>query len=96
LKESRFLGALLPSHPDFLPIVQAIREKYNLPEIRPDDEPIIEICLGDEIIPLEEFRKDIENRMRENLSFLPPDLLKVYLYAKNFSATQFEQYIKKQ
>ena len=33
MKETLFLGTLLPSHPDLLPIVQAIREKYNLPEI---------------------------------------------------------------
>jgi hypothetical protein len=65
--------------------VQAIKEKYNLPEILPDSDTIIEeVFLGDETIPLEEFRKYIENRVRENLSFLPPDLLKVYLPAKIF------------
>jgi hypothetical protein len=36
MKESQFLGTLLPSSPDFLPIEQAIRGKYNLPEISPD------------------------------------------------------------
>jgi hypothetical protein len=61
MKESQFLGTLLPSHPDFLPIEKAIREKYGLPEFSPDDDPIAEVFLGDEIIPLEEFRKDIEN-----------------------------------
>ena len=50
MKESQFLGTLLPSHPDFLPIEQAIREKYSLPEISPGDEEIAEIFLGDEII----------------------------------------------
>jgi len=33
MKESKFLGALLPSSPDFAPIIQAVREKYYL---RPD------------------------------------------------------------
>ena len=61
MKESQFLGTLLPSHPDFLPIEKAIREKYGLPEISPDDDPITEIYLGDEIVPLKEFHKDIEN-----------------------------------
>ena len=50
MKESQLLGTLLPSHPDFIPIVQAVREKYNLPEISPDDDPINEIYLGDETI----------------------------------------------
>ena len=36
MKESQLLGTLLPSLPDFIPIIQAIREKYNLPEISPD------------------------------------------------------------
>ena len=77
MKESQFLGTLLPSHPDFLPIEQVIREKYGLPEISPGDEEIAEIFLGDEIISLEEFRKDIEKHIRENLAFIPPDLLKL-------------------
>jgi hypothetical protein len=72
MKEAQFLGTLLPSHPDFIPIIQAIREKYSLPEISPDDDPITEIYLGDESVPLEEFRQDIEDRIRENLVFLPP------------------------
>jgi hypothetical protein len=43
MKEAIFLGTLLPCHPDFLPIEKAIREKYNLPEISPYDEPISEV-----------------------------------------------------
>jgi hypothetical protein len=43
MKENKFLGALLPSSPDLLPIIQAVREKYNLPEINPDDDSITEI-----------------------------------------------------
>jgi hypothetical protein len=55
MKESRFLGTLLPSHPDFLTIEKAIRERYSLPEISLGDIPIIEINLGDEAVTLEEF-----------------------------------------
>lgn len=73
MKESKFLGTLVPSHPDLIPIIQAIREKYNLPEISPDSDIIKEVYLGDEIIPLEEFRQDIENQVRENLNFFPPE-----------------------
>jgi hypothetical protein len=45
MKESQFIGTLMPSHPDFQPIIQAIREKYQLPEVDPDGEPIIEILI---------------------------------------------------
>jgi hypothetical protein len=82
MKESQLLGTLLPSLPEFIPILQAIREKYNLPEISPEDDPITEIYLGDEIISFEVFRKDIESLVRKNLSFLPPDLLKFYSSSK--------------
>jgi len=37
VKESKLFGALLPSSPGFLPIVRAMREKYQLPEISPDE-----------------------------------------------------------
>ena len=77
MKESEFLGTLLPSHPDFLPIEKAIREKYGLSELSPDDDPIAEVFLGDLSIPLEEFRRDIEKHIRDNLAFIPPDLLKL-------------------
>jgi hypothetical protein len=33
MKESQFISALMPLHPDFQPIVQEIKEKYNLPEV---------------------------------------------------------------
>jgi hypothetical protein len=82
MKETQLLGTLLPSHPDFIPILQAIREKYNLPEISPDDDPITEIYLGDESIPLEEFRQDIENRIQENITSLSPDTTKFYKSSK--------------
>jgi hypothetical protein len=88
MKESQLLRTLLPSLPDFIPILQEIREKYNLPEISPDDDPITEIYLGDGIIPFEVFRKDIETLVRQNLSFLPPDLLKFYTSSKKLIEIQ--------
>jgi hypothetical protein len=33
MKESKFIGALMPSHPDFQLIIQEIREKYQIPEV---------------------------------------------------------------
>lgn len=37
MKEAHLLGKLLPSHPDILPILEEIREKYQIPEISPTD-----------------------------------------------------------
>ena len=91
MKEAKFLGALLPSSPDFLPIIQSVREKYDLPEISPKDDPIEKIYLGDEIVPLEEFRQDIENRLRENLGFMPPETAKLYQSAKSLQQANIGQ-----
>lgn len=82
MKESELLGTLLPASPDFRPIIEAVREKYSLPEVSPDEEPITEIYLDDQLIPMEEFRQDIENRVRGNLDFLPPDTVKLYNSSK--------------
>jgi hypothetical protein len=46
MNEPKLLSFLLPGHPDFQRILQNIREKYNLPEISPEDDPITEIYLG--------------------------------------------------
>jgi len=91
MKESQFLGTLLPSSPDFLPIIQELRYKYNLPEIRPDDDPIKDIYLDDEIVPLEEFHQEIENLIRENLNFLSPETAKLYRSIKGISQTNHFQ-----
>jgi hypothetical protein len=37
MKESKFLGSLLPSQPDFISIEKRIREMYYLPEISPEN-----------------------------------------------------------
>lgn len=39
MEVAAFPGTLLPTHADLFPIVQQMRDKYGLPEIRPDDEP---------------------------------------------------------
>lgn len=88
MKEAQFLGGLLPSHPDLLPIIEAVREKYNLHKVVADTDPITEIYLGDEFISLEEFRQDIDNRVRKNLEFLPPAVVKQYRAAQKMSQIQ--------
>ena len=46
----KFIETLLPSSPDFSPIIQTIKDKYKLPEISPDDDGITEVLLADEQI----------------------------------------------
>ena len=46
MKETELLGKLLPSHPDIFPIINNMREKYQLPEVDPDEDPITEIYLA--------------------------------------------------
>jgi hypothetical protein len=52
MQESKLLGKLLRSSPDFLPLVEQMRDKYGLPELAPDDEPIEEIFLDGEAVAL--------------------------------------------
>jgi hypothetical protein len=85
MNETEFLSPLLPSSPDFQPIIQALREKYNLYEVDPEGEPISEIYLEDKLITLQEFRQEIENMIRGNLDFMPPDTAKLYKSAKTLS-----------
>jgi hypothetical protein len=39
MNESEFLSTLLPSSPDFQPIIQALREKYSLYEVDAEGDP---------------------------------------------------------
>jgi hypothetical protein len=52
MKESELLGKLMPGHPDVLPIIENIREKYQIPEVRPEDEDITELLLTNHEIAL--------------------------------------------
>jgi hypothetical protein len=78
MKEPKFIGTLMPSHPGFQPIIQEIREKYQLPEVDLDGEPITEIYLGDEIIPLENFRQEIRSLVEQSTSYLPAEYANFY------------------
>ncbi len=82
LKESALLGSLLPATEDFAPIIREIRRKYKLPEISPDDDPIDEIYLEDKIVPLNDFRQEIEDMIRQDLSWFPPETLDLYNKSK--------------
>ena len=43
MKEAQLLGKLLPTHPDILPIMREIRDKYQIPEISPHDDSLKEL-----------------------------------------------------
>jgi len=73
MKETKVLGALLPSHPDLIPIIQELREKYQLAVISPERDPIEEIYYEDKIIPLEDFRKEIFDLVVEKVDFFAPE-----------------------
>lgn len=96
MQENKLLGALLPSHPDLLPIIKAVRAKYNLPELYPDDIPIKEIFLGDEFISFEEFRQDIKKRILENMTgIFPEDFIKQYQTAKKAIEADYQTELSK-
>lgn len=85
MNEQKFLGSLLPSSPDFVPIIEAIRGKYKLQEVSPEGEVIEEIYLEDRIVPLEEFHQNIKDYLREHLDFLPEKTIAQYKATKLLS-----------
>ncbi len=94
--EAKFLGGLLPSHPDYEPIIQAIRTKYQLSEIYPQDNPIKEIVFGDEIVSMDEFSQDIRNQILENMkTMFPEDYVKKYKSAKQAVEADFQKELEK-
>ena len=94
--EAQFLGNLLPSHPDYAPIIEAIRTKYNLYEVYPHDEPIKNIYLGDEIVTLAEFTQDVKNHILEKMdAMFPEDYVKKYWVSKKASEMDYQQELGK-
>lgn len=75
MQETKLLGTPLPSSPDLIPIVRQLREKYGLPELGPDDEPITEIFLDGEPVPLENFHQEIRSLVQDHAAFPPPSIV---------------------
>jgi hypothetical protein len=101
MKEAQFLGNLLPAHPAIIPIIETLRERYNLHEVNPEEEIIEEIYLGDKIVTLEEFRQEVMNQVLENLDNLfPENFVKIYRTAKATSEAKemadIDQFTEKQ
>ena len=94
--EDKFLGGLLPSHPAYEPIINAIRTKYVLREVYPQDEPIKEIYLGDEIVSMDEFTQDVKNQILENMeNIFPENYVKIYKSTKLVIALDYEKELEK-
>lgn len=72
MQENKLFGALLPTHPDILPIIEAVKKKYDIPEINPNDEDFIEFLISNEEYDWQAIREEIEQRIRENENILPP------------------------
>jgi hypothetical protein len=64
MKQSELLGTLMPGNPVIFPIIENIREKYGIPEIRPEDEDMTEVLLTSDI-DWESVHRDIEAQVRE-------------------------------
>ena len=75
---NKLLGKLTPAHPDFLPILTSVREKYDIPEIAPGDETLAEIVGADNMPDVEAMRDDIEQELRKVPDFLPKEALLIY------------------
>jgi hypothetical protein len=58
MNEIKLFSSLVPGHPDIQPILQNIREKYDILEISPEDDGITEILLTDEQIDWDAVRQE--------------------------------------
>jgi hypothetical protein len=85
MKETELFSSLLPSHPDLLPIIKRIREKYNIPEIDPDDFGMKEILLSDNDIDWQSVLQEIEVQIRNIPELLPSSIkpLLKFIHAEN-------------
>lgn len=64
MKETEFLGKLMPGHPDVLPIIESIREKYSIPPVDPEDD-IDEILLTRDDIDWDAVKQDIDAQVKD-------------------------------
>jgi hypothetical protein len=70
---NKLLGKLTPAHPDCIPIIETIRNKYNIPEILPGDETLAEMLGSEAEIDFEAMRADIEKELRQTPDLIPKE-----------------------
>ena len=83
MKESELFGKLFPGHPDLLPIIESIKEKYDIPEIEPRQDNITELILLDNPPDLDIVRQDFLERIQSNPDLLPKQLIPFYQSMKS-------------
>lgn len=88
MKESELLGKLLPGHPDILPIIKNIRDKYQIPEVDPEDD-IGAILLTRDDIDWEVVKQDIDAQVRD-LPFLNDSDAKYIQGIKNLQSMSLD------
>lgn len=89
MSQSKLFTSLLPSHPDLLPILQEIREKYAIPEIGPEDEGIHELLLSDSDLNLEEIQKEIYQKVREIPDLFPAGFINILQHYETRTEDKF-------
>lgn len=72
MKETILLGKLLPSHPDILPILEEIREKYNIKDVKPTDDSLKELLKYGLEIDWKAVHAEILEKLKE--TYLPTKL----------------------
>ena len=77
LKEAQLFGKLLPTHPEILPILEGIREKYQLPEISPQDDSLKKLVQYELELDWDAIHAEILEKVKET-NFLSEKAKKAY------------------
>ncbi|MBT3187900.1 MAG: hypothetical protein HN736_09070 [Anaerolineae bacterium] len=78
------LGKLTPAHPDILPILEEIREKYQIPEISSTDNEM-QILLRHELeFDWKAIHAEIQNKLKDLPDFIPEGTKKIYDEVKTY------------
>ncbi len=86
MREDKVFSELLPSHPDFLPILQRIRAAYDIPEVDPDDDGFIELILSDNEVDWKAVRVEITKDVTEIvITTLPDSIRNIYEYLQTIN-----------
>jgi hypothetical protein len=65
MKQIDLLGRLMPSIPEVKDMLGKVREKYDLPEVLPENEQLAKLLLSSEFYDWEVIRRDIEIELRK-------------------------------
>ena len=66
MKEAQLFGKLLPTHPDILPVLEEIRENYNIKDIKPEDDSLKELLEFGLDIDWDAVHAEILERLKES------------------------------